>query len=284
MPFMPTPLQNNVVIQNNTTGVVDYLKYEGSTLVASMTQDYGLGADWKIVANTNSVLVAQNQKTGFVDFLGIGANGALTSSAMSSVALPRIFGYANDAGAFGSQLADGTIDMLKFNTSTGAFTASSLVAGTAGLPTAVGITAYAAAPPTWNGLPSPGLGGDVIDTQTSSGQLDIIGLGGTFNNGLTLQSSYLVANSVGTPRIGELNSDSVGVGFNYQNGAGNPQGLEATTMTASGQIDLLYWDVGNPDTANTGLLYASNMLSGNYAGWSVVEGGAVESLHVFPVS
>ncbi|WP_163160322.1 hypothetical protein [Bradyrhizobium uaiense] len=55
-------------------------------------------------------------------------------------------------------------------------------------------------------------------------------------------------------------------------------------MTASGQIDLLYWDVGVPDTANAGILYGSNMLSGNYAGWSVVEGGPVESFHVFPVS
>ncbi|MGY4480776.1 hypothetical protein [Bradyrhizobium sp. USDA 3364] len=283
MPFLPTPLQNNVVIQNNTTGVVDYLKYEGSTLVASMTQDYGLGADWKIVANTPTTLVAQNAKTGFVDFLGIGANGALTSSAMTSVALPRIFGYSVDTGEFGSQLADGSIDMLQFNTTTGAFTGSSLVAGSAGLPTAVGISTYASTAPAWAGVASPGLAGDVINTQTASGQLDIIGLGGNFA-ALNVQASYLVANSVGTPRIGDLNSDSANTGFNYQNGAGTPQGLEATTMTASGQIDLLYWAVGTPDTADTGYLYASNMLSGNFAGWSVVQGGSVESFRVFPVT
>ncbi|WP_143271543.1 hypothetical protein [Bradyrhizobium mercantei] len=284
MPFMPVPLQNNVVIQNNTTGVVDYLKYEGSTLVASNTVDYGLGADWKIVANTSSTLVAQNQKTGFVDFLGIGANGVLTSSAMSSVPVPKIFGYANDAGAFGSQLADGTIDMLKFNTSTGAFTASSLVAGSAGLPKAVGITAWNLNTPSWAGITSVGLNGDVIQTQLANGQVDVIGLGGTFNAGLNVNASFLVANSVGTPGIGDLNSDSVGVGFNYQNGVGTPQGLEATTMTATGQIDLLYWDVGVPDTANAGLLYASNMLTGSYAGWSVVEAGSVVSGKVFPVT
>ena len=51
MPFLPTPLQNNVVIQNSTTGVVDFLKYEGSTLVASSAHDYGLGANFKIVAD-----------------------------------------------------------------------------------------------------------------------------------------------------------------------------------------------------------------------------------------
>jgi hypothetical protein len=60
--------------------------------------------------------------------------------------------------------------------------------------------------------------------------------------------------------------------------------LEATTMTASGQIDLALWDVGNPDTANTGLEYATNMLSGNFAGWSVVNGGTVDTQEVFPVT
>jgi hypothetical protein len=96
------------------------------------------------------------------------------------------------------------------------------------------------------------------------GQIDLVGLGGSFNNGLTVQNTFLVASSVGTPTIGEFNTNSTGVGYNYQNGGGNPQGLEATTMTASGQIDLAFWDVGNPDRANAGLMYASNMLSGNY--------------------
>src|ERR1700735_1556941 len=140
MPFLPTPLQNNVVIQNNTTGVVDFLKYEGSTLVASSAHDYGLGADFKIVAEEGNILVAQSQKTGFVDFLTIGANGNLVASAMSSVSLPHIFGFSIDTTEFGSQRADGEIDMLKFNTTTGVLTASSLVAGSAGLPTAVGIS------------------------------------------------------------------------------------------------------------------------------------------------
>ncbi|MCC8964142.1 hypothetical protein H8A95_17890 [Bradyrhizobium sp. Pear76] len=284
MPFVPTPLQNNVVIQNNTTGVVDYLKYEGSTLVSSVAQDYGIGADWKVVADNTSTLVIQNDKTGFVDFLGIGASGALMSSAMSTTALPRLFGYSSDTGEFGSQLADGEIDMLKFDTTTGALTGSSLVAGSAGLPTAVGISTWNLNTPAWAGISSPGLNADVIDTQTASGQLDVIGLGGNFIGGLNVQTSFLAAGGVGSPAIGDVNSDSASTGYNYQNGAGNPQGLEATTMTAGGQIDLLYWDVGTPDTANAGVLYASNMLTGSYAGWSVVEGGAIESGHVFPVS
>ena len=279
---LPVPTQNNVVIQNSTTGVVDYLKYEGSTLVASNAVDYGLGADFKIVANSGNVLVAQNDKTGFVDFLKIGAAGKLLASAMSSVPVPRIFGFAVDAGAFGSQLADGEIDMLKFNTATGALTGSSLVAGTAGLATAVGISSYAANKPAWNGIPSPGLNSDVIETQLPNGQMDLLGLSGSFNTGLSLQSSFLVADSVNTAPIGDINPDSKGVGYNYQNAPGQQQGLVTPTMLASGQIDLYYWDVGNPDTANTGNLYGTNLLSGVYAGWSVVNGGAVDSNEVFP--
>src|SRR5262249_19015661 len=158
-------------------------------------------------ANTGGTLVAQNQKTGFVDFLGIGANGALNSSAMSSVPVPKIFGFAPDNGSFGSQLADGSIDMLKFNTSTGALTASSLVAGSAGLPKAVGITAWASNTPSWAGITSVGLSGDVIQTQLANGQVDVIGLGGNFNTGLNVNASFLVASSVGTPGIGDLNSN-----------------------------------------------------------------------------
>ena len=69
MPDLPLLSQTDVTIQNNTTGQVDYLKYQGSTLVASNLKDYGLGADWKIVAfdlgaNNLPGLVAQNQNTG----------------------------------------------------------------------------------------------------------------------------------------------------------------------------------------------------------------------------
>jgi hypothetical protein len=279
---LPIPTQNDVVIQNQTTGVVDYLKYQGSTLVASNAVGYGLGADFKIVADTSSKLVAQNDKTGFVDFLTIGKAGKLLASAMSSVPVPRIFGESNDTGAFGSQLADGEIDMLEFNLTTGVLTGSSLVAGTAGLPKAVGISTYNVDKPAWNGISSPGLKSDVIETQLANGQLDILGLGGSFSSGLTLQASYLIAGSGSTPPVGDVNPDSAGAGFNYQNAAGQPQGLATTTMLASGQIDLLYWDVGNPDTAFTGNLYASDLLTGVYAGWSVVQGGTIESNVVFP--
>lgn len=201
---------------------------------------------------------------------------------MSSVALPRIFGFSEHTGELGSQLADGQIDMLTF--AGGVFTASSLVAGTAGLPTAVGISTFNSGAPAWNGVASAGLNGDVIDTQTANGSLDILGLSGTPGGALALGASDLVASSVGTPTIGEINSDSTFAGENYQNGAGTPQGLEATTMTASGQIDLALWDVGALNPANTGLEYATNMLSGSFAGWSVVEGGTVNSLEVFPVT
>jgi hypothetical protein len=65
---------------------------EGSTLVASNAVDYGLGADFKIVANTGNTLVAQSASTGLVDFLTIGAGGKLVASALSTVPVTKIFG------------------------------------------------------------------------------------------------------------------------------------------------------------------------------------------------
>jgi hypothetical protein len=96
--------------------------------------DYGGGSDWKIVADEGNILVEQSQSTGLVDFLRIGGGGALLTSAMTSAPLPHIFGFASDANVFGSQLADGEIDFLQFNTTTAALTGSQIVAGSAGLP------------------------------------------------------------------------------------------------------------------------------------------------------
>jgi hypothetical protein len=55
MPDLPLPSQTDVTIQNQTTGQVDYLKYEGNVLVGSNLFDYGLGSDLKVVATRSRV-------------------------------------------------------------------------------------------------------------------------------------------------------------------------------------------------------------------------------------
>src|SRR5262245_31716929 len=138
MPDLPLLSQTDVTIQNNTTGQVDFLKYQGSTLVASNLKDYGLGADWKIVAVDSGAnglpgLVAQNVNTGFVDFLTLDANANLIGSQMSNVPVPHIFGLSEAISIlpleiFGSQLPNGQLDFLQFNVPTGALVGSDLVA------------------------------------------------------------------------------------------------------------------------------------------------------------
>jgi hypothetical protein len=285
MPDLPLLSQTDVTIQNQTTGQVDYLKYQGSTLTGSVMADYGGGSDWKIVADDGSTLVEQSQSTGLVDFLNIGAGGALKTSAMSSVAVPHIFGFSSDASVFGSQLADGEIDFLQFNIGTAALTGSQIVAGSAGLPTAVSISAYGPGnnPPAWFGL-GAGLNGDIVQTQQADGSPDMIGFSGSFAaRTLAVNSSFSIS-APGTPAFGEANPDIVN-GWNLQDASGTPQGLEEIAQTPTGQIDALYYDtgMGDPVASNEGILYASNLL-GSFPGWNVVQGGAVNHNQLFPIT
>jgi hypothetical protein len=283
MPDLPLLSQTDVTIQNQTTGQVDYLKYQGSTLTGSVMADYGGGSDWKIVADDGPFLVEQSQSTGLVDFLRIGAGGALMSSAMSSVAVPHIFGLSPDAGLFGSQLPDGELDFLQFSIATGALTSSDLVTGSAGLPKAVSISAYNANAPAWFGLGN-GLGGDIVQTQTADGSPDMIGLSGSFAAGTLAVNSSFSISAPGTPAFGEANPD-IQTGWNLQDATGTPQGLEEIAQTPTGQIDALYYDtgMGDPVASNEGILYASNLL-GSFPGWNVVQGGAVNHNQLFPIT
>jgi hypothetical protein len=253
--------------------------------------NYGLGSDFKIVAvdggsNGKPGLVAQSQSTGFVDFLTLDANANLVASAMSSVAVPRIFGDVPDnSPEFGSQLADGTLDFLKFNTTTGALTSSDLVTNSTGLPQANSIYSWlnAPGPPAWAGL-GGGLNGDIVQTQAADGSVDMIGFSGSLNAGtLAVNSSYSIAGSAGTSPVGEANPD-IGFAENLQDASGTPQGLQDVAMTASGQLDVLYYDTGLGDPGNQGILYASNLLQGNFSGWKVVQGGLVSHTDLFPIS
>jgi len=75
MTNVPVPAQHDMVMQNQTTGAVDFLEFNGTQLVGSFMKDYGLSG-WKIVASGdfngdgNMDLVAQHQSLfGELDFL-----------------------------------------------------------------------------------------------------------------------------------------------------------------------------------------------------------------------
>jgi hypothetical protein len=283
MPDLPLPSQTDVTIQNQTTGQIDYLKYQGSMLTGSDMFDYGLGSEWKIVADESFTLVAQNS-TGLVKFLNFDLSGNLVSTQMSTVPVPHIFGSAFDAGVLGSQLPNGQLDFLQFD-STGALIASDLV--TTPVPTAVSISAPAngTAGPAWAGLGTGlgGLRGDIVETQTADGSPDMIGFSGSFATwDLAVNSTFLIS-APGTPTFFEANPDS-GRSFNSQDISGTPQGLQEIALTANGQIDALYYDTGvqDPVASNEGILYASNML-GSFPGWQVVQAGFIIP-RFFPIS
>jgi hypothetical protein len=303
MPDLPLLSQTGVTIQNNTTGQVDYLKYQGSTLTASMLKDYSLGADWKIVAfdlgaNNLPGLVAQNENSAsplfhFVDFLTLDANANMIGSQLSNVAVPHIFGLSEAISilpleVFGSQLPNGQLDFLQFNVPTGQLVGSDLVATP--VPTAQAIFGWAnfGLPPAWEGS-GGGLNGDVVLTQLPNGQSDMIGFSGSFaGRDLAVITSFLVPTTA--PPIGEANPN---IGFaSNQNLAdppgplGNlaPQGLEVVAQTASGQLDLVWYDTGRDDpvASNLGIRYAENPLD-SFPGWHVVQGGPVNHTDLFPI-
>ena len=67
--------QHSVVIENQATGQVDFLRFNGTQLQSSLLRDYGIGPLWQIVANGDfngdghPDLVTQNRITGQLDFL-----------------------------------------------------------------------------------------------------------------------------------------------------------------------------------------------------------------------
>src|SRR5580704_14808377 len=98
MPTMPVPTNTDLAVQNTTTGQLDYLQFQGSTLVASDAVDFGI-AGWNVVAQgsfggNHQDLVIQNA-AGAVDFLTLDAHGNLTGSAMSNVDVAPIVGQGN---------------------------------------------------------------------------------------------------------------------------------------------------------------------------------------------
>jgi hypothetical protein len=294
MPNLPLPLQQDVVIQNHTTGQVDFLEYAGNTLVASNLKDYGLGSDFKVVGSAahagGSELVTQSQTSGAVDLLFLDANANLVGSAMGT-AVPHIVGLANDFNAGGgqvgpaavAQLADGSLDLLGFNAN-GILVQSDLITNSVGLPHAVGVAAGNASVQT---IQQPGGGfptNDVVVTQLADGSVDFLGFSGTFAaKNVAFTASLLVAGSAGTPPIGAVNQN-IAQNFNERDPTTGTEGIHTISQLSNGQLDAVFFDSGINDNTHDGREYASTLFNNSsFSGWDVVDGGV--SVHtLFPIS
>jgi hypothetical protein len=292
--------QHSVVIQNQTTGVVDFLRFNGSTLQSSLTRDYGL-AGWHIVANgdfngdNNPDLVAQNNTTGQLDFLYLNATGNLVSSALSA-AVPHVVG----AGFFGSsalgqsgptlvsQLANGQLDFLGFN-ATGGLIASDLVANTVGLPTAIGVGESATNFPVFANV---GTGAnDSVITQLADGTIDVIGFSGAFGAG-TLSFTNSFTRGPIQDQLFAVNQDN---DFFHQRDANVVSVVDGVTRetfdavgvnaAAGNRVDIHSWVSGYGDLSHEGVsLGTINTNFSLSAGWQVVDAGIVDHVSIFPLA
>jgi hypothetical protein len=287
MPQLPVNLENDFAIQNNTTGQVDYLQFQGNTLTQSAMFDYGIPG-MNIVSSDVSgptgfyTMVAQNPTTGVVDFFGLNNQGNLVSSAMSS-SLPSIVGHGDFGSAFAgqsgddlvSQLPNGQLDFLAFDKS-GALISSDLVASSIGLPPVVGAAVAHGGVPAYDAFAGVGTGTNAFNVvaQLADGSLDAIGFSGSFAAGtLSISNSFLLQGSAGSAPVGALNQDIV-ENQNIADAAGH-QGVQMVSQLASGQLNLLSLDSGYNDAANEGSLYASNLLTPSFPGWHPIDGGTV---------
>ena len=306
MPLQP-PARHDVVIQDQTTGQIDFLKFNGAELVGSFLKDYGL-TGWKVVANGefngdgHPDLVAQNQSTGFLDFLFLDANANLIASALSNVPVPTVHGAGFFGGFFGlvpgqigpalvSQLSNGQLDFLVFNPS-GVLIASDLVQNTVGLPPMVGVasasvfidffTAFAGI----GAITSPS-----VVLQLADGSIDVIGFSGGISPAgpLTMSASFLLPGTTGSPALFALDQDFGGISVDANVGA-IVNGIilntvEMVGVTLSGQIDHLFFNSGYNDVAHRcdefGTLLENFTLS---AGWQIVDAGIVAHTDIFPLT
>ncbi|MBP2434248.1 hypothetical protein [Bradyrhizobium elkanii] len=301
MPSLPVPTQTDAVIQNQTTGAVDFLKYQGTQIVASSLHDYGIGPAWKIVANGDfngngtQDLVAQNQTTGQLDFLYLDASANLVGSFMTSFGLPDVHGQGffgtaaagQNGPALISQLSDGRIDFLAFKFSGGSeiFSGSDLVEGTLGFPTLVGGGTQTVNSSMFSGQ-GTGFSGSVI-TQLSNGELDAVGFTGDIANGLFVSRTLLMPQTIGAFPVKVVNPDFSGGGQTTSSDVAGPAGtfgVQLLTQSNAGLGDVLYIDsgYGEPAANNTiGDLYASQTLT-SIPGWNFVEGSFVAQ-ELFPI-
>jgi hypothetical protein len=295
MPNLPESILHDVAVQDNTTGAVDYLQFQGSTLVQSNMIDYGIGSSFKVVAHgdynndTHQDLLVQNSQ-GFVDFLYLDANAHLVGSAMSSSAFAPIVG-GGSFGTFGvgqtgntlvSQLSNGQLDFLGFNAS-GAFIQSDLVANTVGLAQATAVGESNAHFPTFvnNGTGST----DNVFLHLADGSVDALGFSGNFgDSSLSFSASFLLPGSAGTGVVGQVNPDfGTNTNESIRDSTTGVEGVETASMTADGHINLEYFDSGYNDGTNIGTLYASNLLQPGFSGTHVIDAGSIAHNDLFPI-
>jgi hypothetical protein len=290
--------QHSVVIQNQTTGQVDFLRFSGSQLQSSVLRDYGI-AGWRIAANGdfngdgNPDLVAQNNTTGQLDFLYLNASGNLIGSALSAF-VPRVVG----AGVFGasvpgqsgpelvSQLPSGVLDILGFNAS-GALIASDLIGSTLGLPTAIGVGESFTSWPVFANVGNTGL--DSVITQLADGTIDVIGFGGSFNGGTLAMTNSFTRGPIGD-QLFAVNQDN---DFGHQRDANLSSTVDGVTRetfdavgvnAATGRVDIHSWVSGYGDQAQEG--FSLGTINTNFslsAGWQVVDAGIVDHVSVLPL-
>ena len=287
--------QHSVVIQNQTTGVVDFLRFNGSSLQSSILRDYGL-AGWTIVGNGdlngdgNPDLVAQNQASGQLDFLFLNATGNLIASALSNVPVPHAVGVGEFNGPnvnVVTQLTNGALDILSFNYTAGTLTASDLVPGTAGLPTAVGVGESFT---NWPVFANNGTAGnDNVLVQYPDGTIDAIGFSGSVTTGLTFTNSF-TRGPLGDS-IFAVDQDN---DFAHQRDANVVSTVDAVTRetfdavgvnAATGRVDIHSWASGYGDLSHEGV--SLGVVNTNFslsAGWQVVDAGIVDHVSVLPLA
>jgi len=286
--------QHSAVIQNQTTGVVDFLRFNGSTLQSSVTHDYGL-AGWTIVGNGDlngdglPDLVAQNQATGQLDFLFLNAAGSLTSSATGPV-VPHAVGLGEFSGPtpnIVTQLPNGQLDILSFNYTAGTLVASDLIANTVGLPTAVGVGESFANFPVFANV---GTGSnDNVLVQDAAGNLIAIGFSGSVTTGLTYTNSF--ARGPLTDSFVAVDQDNDFAHQRDANISSTVDGVARETFdavginAATGQLDIHSWVSGYGDISHEGnslgVIHTNFSLS---AGWQVVDAGIVDHVDFLPLA
>ena len=241
--------QHSVVIQNTANGQVDFLRFNGSTLQASVLRDYGLSG-WTVVGNGDlngdnlPDLVAQNNSTGQLDFLFLNATGNLTSSALSNVPVPHAVGLGvfNSGPAVVTQLANGQLDVLSFNYTAGTLVASDLIAGTVGLPHAVGVGESFTSWPVFANVGAAG--NDTVLVQYADGTISTLGFSGSLATGLTFTNSF--SRGPLSDTLFALDQDN---DFAHQRDANvvsvvdgvTRETFDAVGVSAAGQVDIQSW-------------------------------------------
>jgi hypothetical protein len=215
---MPVRANTDITVQNNTTGQIDYLQFQGSTLVHSDAVSYtppgwDVGAQGDFGGPAGRDLVTQNQSTGFVDILQLDKTGKLIGSVTSNVGVPNIVGQGtfnsfapSEVGpTLVSQLPNGELDMLAFNGS-GQLIHSDLIANTVGFAPAVGVgESYNSYSP-FAGVGDTNYNDDGVVLQLADGSLDDIGFTGDFSAGtLSFSGSMLVPGSAGMAPVQAVN-------------------------------------------------------------------------------